>query len=380
MANMSTAAAVVAWDDTFRRWAKPMSDSEEAMADRAAGIIRTAISASAALAARSVDVYATGSYHNNTNVRGESDIDVAVVCHDTFFYDLPAGAQAAPFGLVNPATYTFDQFRREVHAALYARFGAAGMTPGAKAFTVHENTYRLEADVSPFFEYRLYDANGSYNEGVKSISANGTSFVNWHKDHYTQGVARNLATGRRFKRVARILKNVKFDMTECGTAHAKEVGGRIPSFLIECLVFNAQDACFKLSTQGYVQDVRAVIADIWDATKAEADRWRNMVEVNWRKWLFRGGQSWTRELVHDFLTAAWGHLFRCTPGSRLGPSAPIETSSPMRSWRASSLATRAVTGARGTASPGATSITASRSSSTCSIRSSRPSTTREPSM
>ncbi len=34
-----------------------------------------------------------------------------------------------------------------------------------------------------------------------------------------------------------------------------------------------------------------------------------MVEVNWRKWLLRGGQPWTREIVHTFLGEAWAHLF-----------------------------------------------------------------------
>jgi hypothetical protein len=308
MTNMSVATAVATWDDTFRTWAKPFGDTEEAKADRAADIIRDAINARRALAARNVEVYATGSFHNNTNVRGESDIDVAVVCHNTFYYDVPSGMQVAAFGLVNPATYTFDEFRQDIHAALSARF-STGMTPGDKAFNIHENSYRLEADVTPFFEYRLYDANRGHNEGVWSIGAKGQAFVNWHKDHYSQGVARNTATGRRFKRVTRILKNVKFDMIERGTSHAKAIAGRIPSFLIECLVFNAPDACFNLSTQGYVQDLRAVIAHLWNATKPESDRWNDMVEVNWRKWLFRSGQSWTRETVHDFLGAAWGHLF-----------------------------------------------------------------------
>jgi len=37
--------------------------------------------------------------------------------------------------------------------------------------------------------------------------------------------------------------------------------------------------------------------------------WKDMVEVNWRKWLFRSGQAWKVETVHEFLDAAWGHLF-----------------------------------------------------------------------
>ena len=67
------------WDALFRRWSKPLSDTEEAKADNAARIIRDALRAYPPLEFRNVEVYATGSYRNNTNVRGESDIDVAAV-------------------------------------------------------------------------------------------------------------------------------------------------------------------------------------------------------------------------------------------------------------------------------------------------------------
>lgn len=193
--NMTIESSVVQWDDTFKRWAKPLSDTEEAMADNAASIIRNALKAYAPLVNVEFEVYATGSYHNNTNVRGESDIDVAAVCHDSFFYDLPPGVQPQVVGFSSPASYTFDSFRGDVQAALAARFGS-GMTPGDKAFNVHENTYRLEADVTPFFEYRRYkqtDGSFSYEEGVKSIGTSGQHFVNWHKAHYAQGVKRNTA-------------------------------------------------------------------------------------------------------------------------------------------------------------------------------------------
>ncbi len=313
MTNTTVESATATWGETFKRWSKPFSDSEEGMAENAASVIRGALDAYPALATRNVEVYATGSYHNNTNVRGESDIDVAAVCHCSIFYDLPAGAQAQTFS-ISPASYVFADFRKDVHDALRARFGSGGMTPGDKAFNIHENTYRIEADVTPFFEYREYDGNAmaqgtwAYKEGVKSLGASGGSFVNWHHDHYTQGVKRNLETGKRFKRITRILKNTKFHMIESGTPDAKAIALQIPSFLIECLVFNAPNTCFNLDDNGYVLDVRSVITDLWQRTKPEGS-WNNMVEVNWRKWLFRGGQAWKVETVQAFLTAAWGHLF-----------------------------------------------------------------------
>ena len=49
MSDLDT--AVRDWGDVFKRWCKPFSESEEAMADNAANIIRGAIQKHAGLAA-----------------------------------------------------------------------------------------------------------------------------------------------------------------------------------------------------------------------------------------------------------------------------------------------------------------------------------------
>lgn len=310
-ARLAVAVAIATWQEEFKRWARPFSDTEEEKAENAANVIRTTLKAYPALAGRNVEVYATGSYRNNTNVRGESDIDVAAVCRDAFFHNLPP--LSAPGYGVMPAEYSFAAFRADVHAALKARFGS-GMTPGDKALNIHENTHRLDADVTPFFPYRFYTGkftpSGEWDiiEGVQSISRSNALIINWHKDHYRESVARNLATRKRFKRIARILKNVRFDMLEHGNEAAKLFADTVPSFLIECLVYNAPDECYVHSAEGYVYDVRNVISNLTDRTNAFGD-WNSMLEVSRRKLLFQNGQPWSREATHHFLRAAWGHLF-----------------------------------------------------------------------
>jgi hypothetical protein len=121
-----------------------------------------------------------------------------------------------------------------------------------------------ETDVTPFFEYRRFSgARGQlqwlYDEGVMSASRRGATFVNWHEDHYREGVARNDQTRRRFKRVARILKNVKCQMVASDAPEGRAAAEKVPSFLIECLAFNAPDSCFNLQPSAYVEDVKAVI-------------------------------------------------------------------------------------------------------------------------
>lgn len=145
------------WEQTFRNWSKPSSDTEQQKAENAECMICDAIAESGKLSARNVQVFAQGSYKNNTNVREDSDVDICVCCYDSLFEDFSFanGLTRVNVGL-SPATYLFPQFKNNVEEALVAKFGRAGVTRGNKAFDVHANSYRIDADVVPCFEHRRY--------------------------------------------------------------------------------------------------------------------------------------------------------------------------------------------------------------------------------
>ena len=50
---------------------------------------------------------------------------------------------------------------------------------GNKAFTIRENTYQVEADVAPFFEFRRYGEDGTYRAGVALVPDNGRRIENF---------------------------------------------------------------------------------------------------------------------------------------------------------------------------------------------------------
>lgn len=79
----------------------------------------------------------------------------------------------------------------------------------------------------------------------------------------------------------------------------------IASFLIECLVWNTPNEGFNHDT--YWSDVRYVLMHTFNNT-LEDERCKGWREVNELKYLFRGGQPWTREQAHDFLSAAWDYI------------------------------------------------------------------------
>jgi hypothetical protein len=302
----STAAAFdrskAEWEEKFRSWMGSASDTEKARREHAVSMIYDAIRASRALQAHETTVFAQGSFRNNTNIPEESDVDVCVLCSDTIHLDtsgVPSFTHAGA-GLTSPASYPYSAFKNDVGNALVAKFGASAVKPGNKAFDIRDTSYRVEADVVAAIEHRHYTSQTRYIQpaGTFFWADDGKGVTNWPEQHYSNGVNKNQNTGRRFKGVTRVLKELRFEMVDAGIAAARP----IPSYLVECLVFNAPNPVFGHSF--VYDDVREVIASVYLATRTD-EPCKEWGEVNEIKYLFRPGQSWTREQANAFLLAAW---------------------------------------------------------------------------
>jgi hypothetical protein len=287
-------------EDDFARFAAPPSQSERDRMDNAERAVRNAIAASDKLSVRDVRAFAQGSYRNRVNVRADSDVDVAVVCSNSFFWQGPAGSTRETFG-IEPATYKFDTLRTELGEALIDYFGGGSVTPGDKAFDIKENTYRVEADVAPFFDHHRYDADGSYLEGIEMRTRAGNKIVNWPDQHYENGVAKNDRTGRSFKGCVRILKTLRYAMLNDNIPSADGTS----SFLMECLIWNVPDELLMQDT--WVSSMRATLAHLFNNTLTY-DSCSEWGEVSELKYLFRGDKGWTWESAHRFLSDCWDYV------------------------------------------------------------------------
>lgn len=293
-------------EDSFISWSKGPAQTESDKCDNAEAAVRKAIKADAKLTSLDITVSAQGSYLARTNVRQNSDVDICICYNTAFFPDYPEGTTKETFGHID-STMSFTDFKNMVHQALENYFGKDNVTWGNKAFDIHANTYRIDADVLPTFEHHRYtgkfNADGShhYLSGVGFKPDNGSLIKNWPEQTYDNGVARNTATGRKYKRVIRILKRLR-DKMQSENIYAAV---NIPSFLIECLVWNADVEAFTKDT--YTDILRYVIADTWNRTRKDEDcsEWR---EVNELKDLFRNSQPWTRQQANNFLQTAWDYI------------------------------------------------------------------------
>lgn len=303
-------------EDQLISWTKPAFGNEDAKRQDTERIISEAIRGQPFLATLSADlsVYAKGSYKNNTNVRRDSDVDVAVEYTGVTFPEygpgtsqdqvraaLGVGPYSGPFRRESGVGFDQARFKAAIEDAMVEAFGAGAVTRGNKVITVRESSRSLAADVIPCGTFRKYWSPARYRQGIRLLPdrSPGWEIENYPQQHYDNGVAKNLATSKRFKSVARILKNLENRMVRDGASP------EVPSFLIECLAYNAPDGCFAASTWG--ERVRKVLFHVWDDTGKDgyAKRW---MEVNDIKYLFHSHQKWTRDEARAFSRAAWQYV------------------------------------------------------------------------
>ena len=300
----SNGTSIYRWEAQFTVWAQGPSQTEQEKCDRAATAIKKAILNDPTLSKRSVAVFAQGSYRNRTNIKLDSDVDVCVRCDDFFFADYPAGMTQESFGNIT-VDYTYKQFKNEVEIALVNYFGRAAVKRGNKAFDIHENSYRVDSDAIPTFQYRRYNlrSDGTHwiDYGVKLYPDNGGCIINWPEQNYQNGVTKRTNTKLRYKRIIRILKNLRNHMQSKGIPAAKNVA----SFLIECLAWNAPDSLYGNSRLS--EDVEGILEwlSVQTSTDGLCQEWG---EVNELKYLFRPAQPWTRQQANNFVVASLVYL------------------------------------------------------------------------
>jgi hypothetical protein len=302
------------WEAILRSWVKPPSDHEDSKRGKTEDEIKTALNASALLKPVTFKVYAKGSYANKTNVRLDYDVDIAVECTNFFYYDhidrtgaaVSLTKAAAMQEQITPykGGYTSLQFKSNVEQALADYYGRSAVQRGNMAMRVREKKTTLPADVVPCFEYHLnYDTDSGgnliYYKGTRVYPDNGSHIHNWPEQQRVNGISKNDATGRRYKRMVRALKRIENELAKAGTI------GELPSFLMECLVYNCPNSDFNHGT--YIADMREVLATIYNATLT-AESCNEWLEVSGRKYLFRTSQSWTRQQAHELAGRAWTYM------------------------------------------------------------------------
>ncbi|RYD52372.1 MAG: nucleotidyltransferase [Sphingobacteriales bacterium] len=287
-------------EETLANWTLPASSTEESKLANAERAVKDAIYVNK-FSTSDVEAFGQGSYANDTNVKNNSDIDINVCYHGGFFYQIPPSKTKEDFGLVNPISYGFIEYKNDIEALLVTRFGRSAVTRNNKCITISESSTRVETDVVPTWRFRRYNEDGNYVVGVKFRADSGEWIESFPKQHIENGKAKNRSTFKRFKRLTRIFRKARYQMIASGEI----VNKNISSFLLECLVWNCPDRVFNNYTT-WTERLRQAVIYLYNATNGDdCNKWG---EVSDLLYLFHSERKWTKADVNAHMLHMWQYF------------------------------------------------------------------------
>ena len=209
-------------------------------------------SAGAPYAGRQFEVYLQGSYGNNTNIWSESDVDIVIELKSAYIFNvdlLPLEQKATvPATFNGGITYGIEQFKQQVLTHLQARYGD-DVEMGKRAINIKANGNRRSADVIVCMGYKQFTEYLPYSvkslDGVLFYDSSGNEIVNYPKYHAANCVAKNQATGGKFKPLVRVFKNMRGKLIDDRLLSE----GDAPSYFLEGMLWNVPDTALAGSYQ-----------------------------------------------------------------------------------------------------------------------------------
>ena len=273
-------------------------------------IIKCALEdANAKYADRSFEVFLQGSYVNDTNIFAESDVDVVIRYDGAFFHninELPDEQQKAfhelfsgnyPYSSFNNP---YSAFKGDVQTVLEEAFGRS-VKSGKKAIRIEADGSRRNADVVIAFEYRHYDKfisrfdQSFRGPGIAFFDSDNMRIENYPKQHSENCTTKHQATGKNFKPLVRILKNMREKLVADGLI-GKDVA---PSYFIEGLLYNVPNNNFSGTTY------QSIIFNVLNWLHQTTDR-TEFVCANEQHYLLRDNEHvcWSTANGEQFIDAA----------------------------------------------------------------------------
>ncbi len=281
-------------------WRKPSSEAEKERQDLAEKKVKDAIAGYPLFSSMSHRIFPKGSYPNNTNVRLDSDVDIVVECNEAFYHDY-FGTQPNPLPITTPyaGIWTPPYLRSELEKALKNYFGSSEVIAGDVALTIKEKEgVRPSVDVVPAFLYYQYDTpdQSIKHQGNKTFRKSGTGIINWPEQQLRNGIQKNIDTGYRYKDFVRVLKRAE------NTLVKGKVIGELPSYLMECLIWNVPNSILQQRT--LEEAFQTTLEWMWEKLAKSYDK-EDWIEPNQLKYLFHEKAKWTIDDAKLLIKETW---------------------------------------------------------------------------
>jgi hypothetical protein len=213
--------------------------------------------ASAPYFTKDYSIFLQGSYKNDTNLYGDSDVDVVIRLNQTFFTDLGELSEEDKklwSSARSDADYTLQQFKTDVTTWLTKKYGN-DVQPGTKAIFIKGSGSRRNADVlvcaklRRYYRFKSWD-DQSYIEGICFFRSDGTRIDNFPTQHSDNCTKKHQDTKNWFKQTVRIYKNLRNTLIE----KKKIADGLAPSYFLEGLLWNVPEIQFGGTQQQNFKD------------------------------------------------------------------------------------------------------------------------------
>lgn len=288
-------------DNQFASWAQAPSEAGETKCQHTVTVITDAINNHFGT---SVSVFLQGSYRNRTNVKKESDVDIVALHTGYYFSDIHGLSEEDKqkyWAGFRGSDYTFSQYKNEIAALLQQKFGTGCFQRKNKCVRVTKNEHRVNADVIPCFEHWRFRTHSDVAAiGIELIAEDGNHVASFPKQHIENGESKNKLTKGDYKSQVRILKNIRNLMVDQNIVQQDSM----PSFFLECLVWNLPPETFKQST--HKETAKAVISKIWNDMRNQ-EKALKYAEVCDLYWLFKG-QSRMPPQAEEFMLKVWNFI------------------------------------------------------------------------
>jgi hypothetical protein len=234
------------------------------------------------------EVFLQGSYKNDTNVYGDSDVDIVLRHTGAFFKDLSRLSpddRRAYDALEGRVTYGHAEFKRDATTFITRLYNNVNV--GKKALYIPGgNSGRRNADVLIASRFRRYHEfkswqNQRYDDGVCFFPPGGSQIENFPKLHSDNCTAKHQNTKSYFKPMVRIFKNMRNTLIGKGLL----ASGVAPSYFIEGMLYNVPNESFGGTYQKtWINCFNHIVA-------ADQDQ---LVCANYMHWLVRDNSptSW----------------------------------------------------------------------------------------
>ncbi len=223
--------------------------------------VKTTLEASGSLIrGRAVEVFLQGSYGNDTNIYGDSDVDIVVQLHEPWYRNishLTSQETVLYEASVINATYRWENFYNDVVETLRQHYGRHLVDTAGKAIKVLPGSGRLGADVVAALDHRVYFSfqNHAVNSKIVGIqfcipAEEDRIVINYPTQQKANNKKKHQATSEWYKPTVRIFKNMRNYLIEQRVISEDTA----PSYFVEGLIYNVPNNCFGSSYQLTVQE------------------------------------------------------------------------------------------------------------------------------